>query len=528
MNSTASKNSDLTKDPTESLVFLSHQNSDSDFDAYRPRGLRLLVLDQNTQVRKACCEIAESLEFTVAEAESSAVAREILKQRKTAILLLDVTHPKNGNRSFLGEMKTLHPETPVIAMSANASISDVVEIMRMGACDYLSKPFPLNVLTEALKRAAGRWHFAVERRHLEEALRPETRMADALGKSTEMEKLYRTLSNVADSTHPVMILGESGTGKALVAQSIHSNGRQSSKPFVSLDCASLGPALLESTLFGDIKSSSDKTEMQKSGLLASSQGGTIFLDEIGDVPLDLQGKLMKALREKEVFPSPGAKAVRISVRILAATSRDLMQMVREGLFRMDLYRLLSVVNLRIPPLRGRPDDIAFLTKRFLEKIQRQSGLSCTLSKETLQMLETYDWPDNVRELEDTIARACSQLSGSELEPIHLPQKLLRFHRDATGWQAPDSFLSADTDKSSLKQYIIPIAKVEERAILEALRETNGDKLRAAELLGIGKTTLYRKLKEYGFSDESNPTAALSSSTVSNTDATDIQPVPSCA
>src|SRR5665213_1074888 len=183
--------------------------------------------------------------------------------------------------------------------------------MRMGACDYLSKPFPLNVLTKALERAAGRWHFGVERRHLQETLRPEMKMADALGKSTEMEKLYRTLSNVADSTHPVMILGESGTGKALVAQSIHSNGRQSSKPFVSLDCTSLGPALLESTLFGNTKSSPDKTEMQKSGLLASSQGGTIFLDEIGDVPLDLQGKLVKALKEKEVFPTTGVKAVRI-------------------------------------------------------------------------------------------------------------------------------------------------------------------------------------------------------------------------
>lgn len=205
-----------------------------------------------------------------------------------------------------------------------------------------------------------------------------------------------------------------------------------------------------------------------------------------------------------------------------------MQMVREGLFRIDLYRLLSVVNLRIPPLRGRPDDIAFLTKRFLEKIHCQTGVSRTLSKETLEMLETYDWPNNVQELEDTIAHACSQMSGPELEPIHLPRKLLRFHRNAPKEQGMDPFSNGQSDNPPGKRCIIPIAKVEEHAILEALQETNGDKLRAAELLGIGKTTMYRKLKEYGVFDGLNHIAALSSPVVLEANATETQSISSCA
>lgn len=504
---------------------LPDRTSDSSRAASNLNKLHLLVLDQNTPIRKACCEIAEALELTVTEAASLDAARDILRQKGISILLLDVTHPEDGNQAFLKEIKINYPEISIIAMSSHASIADVVEIMRSGASDYLSKPFPLNVLTEALARAGGRWHFGIERRNLQETLKPHSKIVDALGQSAEMEKLYRTLSNVADSMHPVMILGESGTGKTLVAESIHFNSRQSSKPFVSLDCASLGPTLLEDMLFGANQTSVCKAE--KMALLASHRGGTIFLDEIGDLPLDLQGKLMKALVEKEIFPRNETKAIRISVRVVAATSRDLMQMVRDGLFRMDLYRLLSVVNLRIPPLRGRPDDIAFLTKRFLEKIHQQTGISRTLSKETLEMLETYDWPDNVQELEDTIAHACSQLSGPELEPIHLPRKLLRFHRNMISQEGASSHSTLDPDNLPRKHTVIPIAKVEEHAILDALRETNGDKLRAAELLGIGKTTMYRKLKEYGVVEDSRLSAGLSSP-VSSANVKETQPVLTCA
>jgi two-component system response regulator HydG len=286
----------------------------------------------------------------------------------------------------------------------------------------------------------------------------------------------------------------------------------------------MGPDLVENALFGYPKECKDKADAQKHGLLASTEGGTVFLDEIDTLPLDLQARLLAALRDKEFRLAESGRAVRISVRILAATSRDLTQMVKEGVFRMDLYRLLSVVNLRIPPLRGRPDDIAFLAKRFLEKIQRQIGSTCILSDETLEMLETYDWPENVQELESTIARACAQSSGSELKPIHLPLKLLRFHKNRKTSPVAASCLSEDLDESASKQSVISIAKVEKKAILEALRDTGGDKTKAATLLGIGKTTLYRRLKEYGFFNE----ATSSSSLTPVADATDSSSVPFCA
>jgi DNA-binding NtrC family response regulator len=459
--------------------------------------LRLLVVDENTQVREACCKVAEDLGFAVTEAETILIAQEILKRKETSIVLLDVTRPENGSLQFLKLMRMLHPETPVIAISASATISSAVATMRVGACDYLSKPFPLHVLTQALERATKRWHFDVERRSLQTKLQLGMEMVDALGQSAEMEKLYRILSNVADSAHPAMIIGESGTGKALVARSIHSNGPNSSRPYISLDCKVLGPTLLERMLFGHVKGATNEKDTEEGGLMSSPDGGTIFLDEIGDLPLELQGRLTSALAEKKVRPIGGTRATTLSVRILAATTRDLTQLVKEGRFRMDLYRLLSVVNLRIPPLRGRPDDIAFLAKRFLEKIQDRTGLTRTLSNETLRMLETYDWPDNVSELEDAISQACLHGCGPKLEAIHLPQKVLNFHRKRQVEQKDHLPSENNAEVNSAKNNIIPIIKLEKQAIREALRQTNGDKLMAAKLLGIGKTTLYRKLKDYG-------------------------------
>jgi DNA-binding NtrC family response regulator len=461
--------------------------------------MRLLVVNENAEVRKAFCEVAVSLRFLVDETESAVTAREILVRKQTDILLLDVTRPESDAQSLLEVMKALCPETLVIVTSACATIASAVDTMRLGVCDYLSEPVPLHVLTESLMRAVKRRHFNIERQKLQETLSPEARMTDALGKSVEMEKLYRILSRVAESRHPAMIIGEDGTGKLVVARSIHSNGPHATKPFVSLDCKTLGEALLEGELFGHVKGAFSRATKEKRGLLASPQGGTLFLSEIGDISLELQAKLMKALKEKQVWPIGGAKSVPVSVRILAATNRDLTEMVTEGRFRMDLFQLLSVVNLRIPPLRGRPGDIAFLAKRFLEKIKHQSGTTRTLSDDTLRMLEAYDWPDNVRELEQSLVRACSQTSGPELRAIDLPQELLDFHRkremnlrgELIGEKA------ADVVASVAKPTIISIAQVEHRAIVEALQQTNGDKLQTAHLLGIGKTTLYRRLKEYG-------------------------------
>jgi DNA-binding NtrC family response regulator len=464
-------------------------------------------------MRAVFCEVAESLGFFARGADGTAAARKLLSQNQVDILLLDVTRPESGNLPFFEQIRALHPEILIIAMSSGATIESAVDAMKSGVWDYLSKPFPLHVLTKSLQRAADRRYFDVERRELQENLQLGSGMDGILGRSEEMEKLYRMLSRVGGSDHPVMILGETGTGKALLARSIHANGPNATKPFVSLDCKTLGPALLEDELFGHPKSAFNETCTEKLGLLTSPQGGTLYLDEIADMPLDLQGKLARAIQDKEIRPFDGTQATPISVRILAATNRDLTEMVRTGLFRADLYRLLSVVNLRIPPLRGRPNDVVFLAKRYLERIHQKTGVKRTLSEETLRMLETYDWPDNVRELEESLTRACSRTSEPELRAVHLPQNLIDFHRkkefEAMGHISEEK--RADSTPTA-EDGIVTMAFIEQQTILEAIRQTNGDKREAARLLGIGKTTLYRKLKEYGSEDSAKSPVQLHSST----------------
>jgi len=481
--------------------------------------VRLLVVDDSSQVRQMCCETAEGLGFVVVETKDLTAAREILKQKDTDVLLLDLTWPENEAQLLITEMKSLCPEVIVIVMSASATIASAVETMRAGANDYLSKPFPLHVLTQTLERAVRRRCFDVERQQLLQSIHCGSEMGDVLGQSVEMEKLYRILSKVTDSTHPVMIVGETGTGKALVARSIHANGPDASKPFVAIDCKSMSLHSLESMLFGQSKSATGGVNMRSRGLLASLEGGTVFLDEIGDLALSLQGRLVRALKEKKVWPVNGTQAHSLSVRILVATSHDLTPMVRVGRFRMDLYRHLSLVNLKIPPLRGRPDDIAFLAERFLEKIRNRTGISRTLSSETLRMLETYDWPENTQELEVAITETLTLSSGPNLEINHLPERIVKFCRTREPESKRDFVPEKNSNDGSFRENIVPIATLEKLAILEALRQTNDDKREAAALLGIGKTTLYRKLKEYSLNIKTGSTGSSDSpqeSTSTNT------------
>jgi DNA-binding NtrC family response regulator len=466
--------------------------------------LRLLVVDESSQVRRMCCEVAGSFGFVGTEAKTISSARKILERQDSDVLLLDLTRAESQGRSLLTEIKSLSPNTLVIGMSASATIATAVETIRSGACDYLSKPFPLHVLAQAFERVAMRQCFDVERRKLQEAVNCRSGIGDALGQSVEMEKLYQILSRVARSRHPVTILGESGTGKEIVARSIHSNGPDSSRPFVSVDCKS---GSLEYTLFGGLNSASGKTGRQWRGLLASLEGGTVFLDEIESLTLDLQERLARALREKRIWQIDGELSHSLSVRVLAASTVDLDQMVREGRFRRDLYMLLSLVNLKIPPLRGRPGDIAFLVERFLEKAAHATGISRTLSRGTLRVLETYDWPENTWELERAITQACILSSGEKIETDHLPPNILTFFRTKEAERKGAVSSGAKRKSGPQEDDVIPIAVMEKQVILKALQQTNGDKRMTAKLLGIGKTTLYRKLKEY--SVDVKPTSGLS-------------------
>jgi two-component system response regulator HydG len=464
--------------------------------------LHVLVVDDDDAVRKACCQIASGLGFAVVlGADSATSARTILKHQRIDVLLLDLKLPGGGGLPLLEQVKALHPDTAVIVMTAFATVSSAVEAMRIGAGDYLTKPFALEELTTVLERTAQQLELDVQSRLLRERLRTQQGMGGLVGRSPEMEKLYRILSKVAYSTHPVLILGESGTGKELVARSIHFNGPHAAKPFVPVDCGSLVPTLIESELFGHVKGAFTGADRAKEGLLASAEGGTVFLDEIGELPLDLQAKLLRSLQEKEVRPVGSTVAKPISARVLAATNRDLAAMVERGTFRKDLYFRLNVVNLRIPPLRNRREDIAVLAMHFLKRMEKESGVVRTFSDSTLRVMTEYDWPGNVRELENAIERACALSSGPILHMGDLPTQLQDFRLQrgpviCEEEEKPERREGASTSSGE----IVSIAEMEKHAILETIRQLKGDKLMAAKLLGIGKTTLYRKLKEYGITE----------------------------
>jgi two-component system response regulator HydG len=466
---------------------------------HRSGRMHVLIVDEDPAVRSACCEIAGSRGFVAHGIGDLEVARNLLRGNSIDILVLDVKSSTSDGLQLLEEVKLLHPDVAVIVVTAYATVTSAVEAMRTGANDYLTKPFALDDLAAVLDRAAERRSVDTASRRLREKLRSHQGLGSLIGNSPEMEKIYRILSKVAQTAHPVLILGESGTGKELIARSIHSNGPSASRPFLPVDCGSLVPTLIESELFGYVKGAFTGATRNKDGLLASAEGGTVFLDEIGEMPLDLQAKLLRALQEREIRPVGATHRVPISCRILAATNRDLAAMVEQGRFRKDLYYRLNVVALRIPPLRDRRDDIPLLAAHFLNRMNSNGGRKYILSDDALRTMSEYAWPGNVRELENSIERACALCSGPVLRLGDLPTQLQDFHLHT--WRATPP--RDDEEKSAtpaVSADVTPLADLERQAILGTLRQLNGDKLTAARLLGIGKTTLYRKLKEYGISE----------------------------
>ena len=459
--------------------------------------LHLLVVDPDLAMRSACAEIAASLGYAVESTGDLGHARGLLRGRAADILLVNLPAGTNHGLELVSEVKLLYPDTSVIAMTASGSVNAAVEAMRCGASDYLTKPFAMDELSTVLDRAAQTHLTDTNTRQLRERLRLSQGLGAMIGRSGEMEKLYRILSKVAQSTHPVLVLGESGTGKELVARTIHAYGPNAQKPFLPVDCGSLVPTLIESELFGYVKGAFTGANRSKDGLLVSAEGGTVFLDEIGELSLDLQAKLLRTLQEKEVRPVGATHRIPMKARIVAATNRDLAVMVEKGTFRKDLFYRLNVVNLRLPSLRDRREDIPLLAAHFLDRISREHGTKFTLSDEALRTMMRHDWPGNVRELENSVERACALSSGPILHlgdlPTQLQQQGLEARRKVSEPGEP-----AGEGVAALE--VKTLADLERDAILGAIRILNGDKLQAAKLLGIGKTTLYRKLKEYGLAD----------------------------
>src|SRR5271156_3142298 len=447
--------------------------------------LNLVIVDDERAVRDVCREVARSLGFNTTVAESAEHTYRLLDSQAVDVVLLDLKLPGANGLEALHKIKQRRPDAEVVVVTGYATVQSAVQAMKNGAYDYVTKPFTIDELKMLLERVATHLKLKTENRMLREKIKSRLGFGNIIGHAPEMEKLYRMIAKAALSNHPVLILGESGTGKEMVARSIHFSGPFRDKPFIPVDCGSLVPTLIESELFGYVRGAFTGANQAKDGLLAIAEGGTIFLDEVGELPVDLQSKLLRAIQEKEIRPVGSTRRIPINVRILAATNRDLEQAVTEGAFRRDLYFRLNVLSLRIPPLRERREDIALLIAHFMERASRASGQEKILSEEALKVMLAYDWPGNVRELENCLERTCAFTSGPLIHVPDLPPAI-----------ANTMVVASANGNGNGQNKIVSMAELEKQTILNAVAELNGDKLQAARLLGIGKTTLYRKLKDY--------------------------------
>jgi len=442
--------------------------------------MNILIVDDESTIRETCASVAQQTGMKAVAVATAEEALDVLEHSAVDILLTDLKLPQTNGVELLKLVHDLHPEVAVVVLTQYGTIESAVEVTRLGAVDYVTKPFRIEELRSRLERVARAVELQQENRLLREQLQTRPGFGGLIGVSLKMQRVYKTIEKVSQHEYPVLILGESGTGKELVARSIHYSGPRKDRPFVPVDCSALVPTLIESELFGYVKGAFTGALQAKQGLLEAAQGGTLFLDEIGDMPVDLQAKLLRALQEREVKPVGSTERRHINVRIIAATNRDLETAIRAGTFRQDLYFRLNVVQVKLPALRDRKSDIPLLVTAFLEKFSDPQGPVRTISEDAMRRLIAYDWPGNVRELENAIERAVALVSGPILHVADLPPNL----QNPTTERAPE------------KDEILPLEEMERRAILRTLRETGGDKLSAARMLGIGKTTLYRKLKQY--------------------------------
>jgi len=450
----------------------------------RPVTVNVLVVDDEASTRDLCCDVASEAGLHVRAVSTTEEALEILDGEPVDIVISDLRIPQLGGIELLKRIREHYPQTAVIMLTQYGTIDTAIEATRLGAADYVTKPFRVEDLRSKLNRLVHSLETDQENRVLREQLRTRQGFGGLIGFSPKMQRVYKLMEKVSQHGYPVLILGESGTGKELVARSIHFSGPRHSKPFVPVDCSALTPTLIESELFGYVRGAFTGAVQNKKGLLETADSGTLFLDEIGDLPVDLQAKLLRALQEHEIKPVGSTERVSFAARIIAATNRELEAAVRNGNFRQDLFFRLNVVQIKLPPLRERKSDIPLLVAAFLEKFSQGSAHVRTMSNDAMAQLMAYDWPGNVRELENAIERAVALSSGPILQVGDLPSNL----QYGTSERLPE------------RDEVLPLEELERRAILRALRESGGDKLAAARLLGIGKTTLYRKLKEHGIAD----------------------------
>lgn len=445
----------------------------------------VLVIDDESGILETLRILLKKEGFEVTTAQGGKLGLEAIRGGTHDIILSDVRMPQVTGLDVLQAAKEQDPMTPVILMTAQASLQTAIQAVNEGAFYYIQKPFANDELVAILRRACDYRAVRVENKQLRQEIRRQTHegIERPIGKSRRFQEILKLAEQVAPTDSTVLIQGESGTGKEVVARYIHNLSTRAEGPFLSINCGALPENLLESELFGHVKGSFTGAVRDKQGLFAAARGGSFFLDEVGEMPPPLQIKLLRVLQEREVIPVGATEAIPVDVRIIAATNRELEEEIRRGTFRSDLFYRLNVIALDLPPLRDRRDDLLLLLEAFLQRMAQDAETDPkALSSEALDAVMVYDWPGNVRELENALEHAVVLSRGDLIEPGHLPERITRRRKEP---------LVAERNHPN------PTLEAIERAyIMWVLQAEGGNKSRAAEVLGIDPSTLYRKLGRY--------------------------------
>ena len=456
---------------------------------------RVLLVDDEPRVRASLRTVLEPT-YEILEAADAAEGLKSFKHDAPDLVLLDVILPGTDGLAALQTMRTENRAVPVIMLTGTKSVKTAVDAMKLGAADYLSKPFDVEELQIVIERTLGKQELEQEVRQLRAQVVQRYAFHNLIGKSPAMQEIYAKIEQVADSRTTVLVTGESGTGKELVAKAIHYNSARRERPFVALNCAALPETLIESELFGHEKGSFTDATARRVGQFELAHTGTLFLDEIGDLSPATQAKLLRVLQEREFTRVGGVQSIKVDVRIVAATNKNLDEMVRKNQFREDLYYRINVIALYLPPLRERGEDIALLAKHFLAKrIEEEKRPPQEFTKDSLELISHYPWPGNVREMENIIEQAFIWSKGSDvITPEHLPNIL---RTDTRSTSLRDDTLAG---RLSLEKAVM---EFEREIILDALKRTTYVQTHAAAMLGISRRMLKYRMDTLGISRPDN-------------------------
>jgi DNA-binding NtrC family response regulator len=453
----------------------------------------ILVVDDDARMRELIVRVLAREGYAVRPLPRGQEALQALEEGPVDLVVSDIRMPEMDGLTLLQEVRRLAPETSVLMMTAFGSIDTAVQAIKAGAYDYLTKPFKNDELIVVVRRAMEERRLRAEVRALREEVSTKYNFSNILGKSKPMLDLFALIKKVAGSRTTVLLQGRSGTGKELVAKAVHYNSPRRGRPLVTVNCAAIPKDLLESELFGHLKGAFTGAIANKRGLFEEADGGSLFLDEIGELCPELQVKLLRVLQEREIRRIGDTRTVSVDVRLIAATNRDLAQAVNEGLFREDLYYRLNVIPIVLPDLKDRTEDVPLLATHFLMKYAKEADPPIEgIAKDAMRLLLEYDWPGNVRELENVIERAVILARGPQILPGDLPAQL-RAHQTPP----PHQSTAASPHRPTLEE-------LERDYIATVLRETRWHQMRAAHILGIDRRTLYRKIRTYGFQPTDSP------------------------